>query len=80
MKGLTDTDAELERLTAFAKELGPVLTHVQLLSYHELGRGKYEALNIPYPLDDMQPYSKEDALQVQNKLESAGVKTSLTFL
>jgi pyruvate formate lyase activating enzyme len=79
LEGLTDTDAELERLIAFAKELGPVLTHVQLLPYHELGRDKYEALSIPYPLDDMKPYSKEDALQVQNKLESAGVKTSLTF-
>jgi formate C-acetyltransferase len=80
LKGLTDTDAELERLIAFAKELGPVLTHVQLLPYHELGREKYEALNTPYPLDDMKPYSKEDALRVQDKLESAGVKISLTFL
>jgi formate C-acetyltransferase len=80
LKGMTDTDDELDRLIAFAKELGPVLTHVQLLPYHELGREKYEALNTPYPLDDMEPYSKEDALRVQSKLESAGVKTSLTIL
>lgn len=80
LKGLTDTSTELEQLITFAKELGPVLTHVELLPYHELGRDKYEALSIPYPLDDMEPYSKEDALRVQNTLESAGLKTSLTFL
>jgi pyruvate-formate lyase-activating enzyme len=40
----TDTDAEVKRLTAFAKELGHVLTHVQLLPYHELGGDKNEAI------------------------------------
>jgi formate C-acetyltransferase len=80
LKGITDTDAELEKLIAFAKELGPVLTHVQLLPYHDLGSDKYQSLGIPYPLDDMEPYKDEEAFEVQKKIEAAGVNTSLTIL
>ncbi len=77
MKGLTDTDAELDSLIAFAQELAPVLNNVELIPYHELGKDKYARLNQPYPLDNVTPYRLEDALQVKERLELHGLSTIL---
>jgi pyruvate formate lyase activating enzyme len=78
--GMTDSESELKQLAAFAKELAPVFTHVELIPYHELGRQKYASLNRPYPLDNMVPYSLEGALYAKAFLENLGVKTTLTMI
>ncbi|KAL7506221.1 hypothetical protein ACHAXN_003493 [Cyclotella atomus] len=77
LKGMTDTDEEIEALAAFAKELSPVFTHVELLPYHTLGKEKYDAINAIYPMGDMEPYDYADALLVKNKLASLGVEATL---
>ena len=78
LKGMTDTDEELTALAAFAKDLGQVFHAVELIPYHELGRDKYDMLNLEYPLDDMSSYRSEDARQVQCRLQEAGVATILS--
>jgi len=80
LKGMTDADSELEALIAFAKDLGQVFHAVELIPYHELGREKYDMLSLEYPLDDMCAYRSEDALQVQSRLEDAGVATILSIV
>ena len=77
MKGLTDTEKELEALAAFAKELNPVFTHVELLPYHLLGREKYEMMDRKYELEDMEPYDYKDAVEVKKKLAQLGVEATL---
>jgi len=77
LKDLTDTDAEIEALANFAKELSPVFTHVQLLPYHELAKEKYESLQLEYPLEGMGPYSMESAAAVQTRLAKFGVSAVL---
>ena len=78
LKGITDTDVELDALADFAKELSPVFNVVELLPYHDLGSEKYNALDIEYALEGMAPYKKEDAMKVQQRLEEAGVATILS--
>mmetsp|Transcript_1102 Transcript_1102/g.2196 ORF Transcript_1102/g.2196 Transcript_1102/m.2196 type:complete len:1039 (-) Transcript_1102:151-3267(-) len=80
LKGMTDTADELNRLVAFAKELGPVFTHVELIPYHELGRSKYEELEEPFALDDMKPYDVNDAKKVKEQLVAAGVPATLSVV
>lgn len=77
MKDMTDTDKELKALASFAKELSPVFTHVELLPYHVLGKEKYEMMNLEYPLEGMEPYDYQDAVEVKEKLESMGVEAIL---
>lgn len=77
LKDLTDTDTELEALAAFAKELSPVFTHVELLPYHILGKEKYEMMNTEFPLDGMEPYAYDDAVKVKEKLETMGITATL---
>lgn len=77
MKSLTDTDEEIEALAAFAKELKPVFTHVELLPYHILGKEKYDMMDMSYELEDMETYDYEDAVEVKKKLLRMGVDATL---
>jgi len=78
LKGMTDTNSELDALVSLAKDLGNVFGSVELLPYHELGREKYNMLGLDYPLEGMCSYKLEDALQVQARLEAAGLSTILS--
>jgi pyruvate formate lyase activating enzyme len=78
LKGQTDTTEELDALVEFANELSPILSHIELIPYHELGRSKYDDLGIEYKLKGSPPYNIEEAKAVKEKLELAGVKTTLS--
>ena len=56
--GITDVDADLEKLRLFLDELKTV-EKVEVLPYHTLGEAKYERLGIPYPLKGVKPPEKE---------------------
>jgi pyruvate formate lyase activating enzyme len=77
LKDLTDTSAEIDALIKFAKDLSPVLTHVELLPYHTLGREKYDSLGMPYMFDDVEPYKYSEAIRIKEYLENAGVAAAL---
>lgn len=80
MKGVTDTDTELDKLIAFAKDLAPVFSKVELIPYHDLGSSKYEALDMEYCLGDMPTYKREDAEVIQKKLVDNGIETVLAMI
>ncbi len=75
LEDLTDTDAEINSLIIFANELVPVFALVELIPYHELGKGKYASLNQPYPLEGMPPYCLETANQLKECFEKHGLST-----
>jgi len=78
MKDITDTDSELDALADFAKELGDSCRAIELIPYHELGREKWDALKMSYPLEDMPAYKAEEANVVKDRLESANLKVLLS--
>jgi pyruvate formate lyase activating enzyme len=73
LEGMTDTDEELDALVNFSKELIPTLTHIELLPFHQLGKDKYEHLNLPYPLSNLDEYPHSKAMEVKEKLEKSGL-------
>lgn len=58
--GITDQKEELEALGTFLAQLTHV-EKVEILPYHSMGKVKYDALGISYPLDGLRQLTKEEA-------------------
>jgi pyruvate formate lyase activating enzyme len=71
--GWTDDMAEVERLATFASSLGNV-ERVDVLPFHQMGRFKWEKLNMDYQLKDTQPPSRETTDAAIAKFRAAGLK------
>ena len=69
------------RLKAYKEEyliaLGEFLAELKnikaldVLPYHDMARGKYKELGIDYPLEDIEPLTKEEALNARNTILQA---------
>jgi pyruvate formate lyase activating enzyme len=70
--GWTDDMAEVERIAAFAAELGNV-ERVDVLPFHQLGRFKWEKLKMDYQLRDAQPPSRETVDEAVSRFRAAGL-------
>eukprot|EP00931_Biecheleriopsis_adriatica_P003696 TRINITY_DN105470_c0_g1_i1.p1 TRINITY_DN105470_c0_g1~~TRINITY_DN105470_c0_g1_i1.p1 ORF type:complete len:1103 (+),score=207.92 TRINITY_DN105470_c0_g1_i1:65-3373(+) len=78
LKGLTDTDSELAKLAEYCKSLGDgVVEFVELLPFHQMAEKKYQELGISHPMADATPYMRRDAVDVQKKLSSMGLRAEL---
>ena len=73
--GWTDTAAEQQALGYFIGGL-KTLKGLDVLPYHDLGRQKYEALGLPYPLADIAPVTKETAAAARAEILS-GIRKRL---
>lgn len=65
--GWTDAPEEQLRLGEFIGGLR-TLKAVDVLPYHTMGKAKYEALGLPYPLPDAEPVSAETAEQAKQTI------------
>lgn len=52
---INDGPDELAARFAFVNSLGPCVERIDVLPYHKLGEGKYEAMQLPYPMQ-AKPY------------------------
>ena len=57
--GITGSDKELSALKRFIDSLRTV-TRIEVLPYHDMGRAKWEALKMAYPLEDARPPTREE--------------------
>ena len=69
-----DTEEQI-RLGYFIGGL-KTLKAVDCLPYHTMGKAKYEALGIPYPLEGIEPATKESALEARETIIK-GIKKRL---
>lgn len=67
---ITDDDNLLHKLRNFIDTL-PTVKRVEVLPYHTLGVFKWQELNIPYSLDDINPPTAE---RIQNAKQILGAK------
>jgi pyruvate formate lyase activating enzyme len=68
--GITDKDEYLHELADFLSTLQNI-ERIDVLPYHTLGIFKYEKLGIPYPLDGVEPPTKE---RIENAKTFLGAK------
>jgi pyruvate formate lyase activating enzyme len=69
----TDDMAEVQRIAAFAAELGNV-ERVDVLPFHQLGRFKWEKLGMNYQLQNTEPPSAATVNEAVAKFREAGLK------
>ena len=71
--GLTDNDDEITQIAKFAAGLGNV-ERVDVLPFHQMGRYKWEELNLSYTLNDIQPPSHEAVEHAGTLFRDEGLK------
>lgn len=72
---ITQNDEYLYRLGQFIATLKNIKA-LDVLPYHTMGVPKYESIGIEYPLKDIKPLDKEDAIQAR-KVVLKGMKDEL---
>jgi pyruvate formate lyase activating enzyme len=70
--GLTDDEGDVGHIAKFAAELGNV-ARVDVLPFHQMGRFKWKALGIDYPLESTQPPSRELVERVCQQFRAEGL-------
>ena len=73
--GITDDEKELLGLGKFLAGLTN-LKALDVLPYHDMGKVKYQNLGIDYPLKDVEPLSKENAIEARDVI-MRGIKAAL---
>ena len=73
--GITDDEKELLGLGKFLAGLTN-LKALDVLPYHDMGKVKYQNLGIDYPLKDVEPLSKEKAIEARDVI-MRGIKAVL---
>lgn len=73
--GITQDDYQLYQLGRFIGTL-KTLKAIDVLPYHDMGKSKYEALGIPYPLPDTPIPSKSDVVNAREVILS-GIRDTL---
>lgn len=71
--GWTDDMTEVDRIAAFAAELGNV-ERVDVLPFHQMGRFKWAKLNLEYHLKDTEPPPPAVTDEAVARFRSAGLK------
>lgn len=62
--GITDKKEDWYKIGLFASTLS-TLKAVDVLPYHDMGKNKYEAMGIDYPLKDISPLDKQIAAEAK---------------
>ncbi len=70
--GWTDNMQEVDRMAQFAAGLGNV-QRVDVLSFHQMGRFKWEKLGMDYKMRDAQPPSRETLDEALSRFRAVGL-------
>ena len=70
--GMNDSSQNMSMLASFLHSIG--VPSIELMPYHQFGRGKYVALGRPYKMGDMPNANPEDVERVCQSLQEQGIK------
>ncbi len=70
--GLTDDEANVEKVASYVASLGHAVTRVEVLPFHQMGRDKWSELGLTYELEDTEPPTPElvDRVRAQFRAKS----------
>ncbi len=64
--GINDDDGHFRAIAALSQRLG--IREVELMPYHNYGKGKWEQIGEPYALADMETVSKQEGARMNERL------------
>ena len=70
--GLTDVPEDIDQIAKFCAEQGNV-QRVDVLPFHQMGRYKWEKLQLNYTLKDVEPPTSDQVEQACNQFRAAGL-------
>ncbi|MGY4642708.1 pyruvate formate-lyase-activating protein [Cellulomonas sp. URHB0016] len=73
--GLTDAVENVEAVAAYVASLGPAVTRVEVLPFHQMGRDKWSELGMTYELEDTPPPTPELVARVREQFRAQGLTT-----
>jgi pyruvate formate lyase activating enzyme len=76
--GINDDEQNINETANFLRGLGNKALHIELMSYHRLGKGKYESLDRRYPLTDVLSPESVHLESIKKAFESNGVVCSVS--
>jgi len=74
--GITDTDRNLDELTAFLHHVG-YTGSIDLMIYHRMGSHKYQMLGKPYLLESLVPPDTERIEEIEKRLVCSGFEVTV---
>ena len=72
--GLTDAVENVEAVARIVEQIS-VVTRVEVLPFHQMGRDKWVTLDLPYELAETSPPSKELTDRVREQFRTRGINT-----
>lgn len=75
--GLNDESSQLKALEMLLEVYRGRLNELHLLPYHNIARGKYERLDLPFQMDDTSSLSKADLEPLKERFIKSGVKVKI---
>jgi len=76
--GINDEPQNIRETADFLHSLGKKPIAIQLMPYHELGKGKYESLDKSYPLAGLNAIEPERVDTVQELFKSMGIDCTIS--
>jgi pyruvate formate lyase activating enzyme len=76
--GVNDTELNIKQTAEFMLSLGSKGNRLQLMPFHRAGKTKYDALDMPYLVEDISPMTTEQIEAVQNKYISYGLNCTIS--
>lgn len=71
--GINDTDVHIEGIAALTEKY-PGLEGVEIMPYHDMGKGKWEQLGRKYALPDLKTMETEQKERLLERFQTAGVR------
>lgn len=76
--GINDSESNIEATSEFLNNLGQKAMRLELMPFHRLGKDKYKALDMEYPLGDLGVMEKEDIEGVKKAYMDRGIKCTIS--
>lgn len=76
---INDDDENIREIAEFLHQLGDKACNIQLMPYHELGKGKYKSLDKIYKLSEIKKPAQSQNEMARKMFESYGINCSISY-